>query len=65
MSETIKTTFALNPETIERIEAIAKTTFRGKSDVIDWLVADAWSRMQNITAGQVTVEEMLEGKAVT
>ena len=46
MPETIKVNFALEPATVERIETLAQETHRGKSDVIDWLVEEAWNRIK-------------------
>jgi len=39
MTETIKVNFALQPETVKRLERLCKLTYRSKSDVIDYLVA--------------------------
>ena len=44
MTDSIKTNFALNPETVEGIETLGKETHRGKSDVVDWLVSEEISR---------------------
>jgi len=60
MAETIKTNFALRPETVENIERLAEQTHRGKSDVIDWLVADAMDRILQVQRESVTVEQAIE-----
>lgn len=60
MAETIKTNFALRPETVESIEILAEQTHRGKSDVIDWLVADEMDRIEQAHRDSVTVEQAVE-----
>ena len=58
--DTIKTNFALRPETIESIEILAERTHRGKSAVIDWLVADAMDRISQVAHDSMTVGQMID-----
>ncbi len=44
MTDTVKTTFALEPETVHRIARLAGATHRSKSNVVNWLVAEAWEK---------------------
>jgi len=60
MAETIKTNFALRPETVENIELLAARTHRGKSDVIDWLVADAMDRISQVQRETMTVGQVVD-----
>lgn len=60
MTDTVKVNFALEPETVAGIEQLAQETHRGKSDVIDWLVADALDRIDQAQRESVTVEQTLE-----
>jgi predicted transcriptional regulator len=64
MAETIKTNFALRPETVENIEKLAEQTHRGKSDVVDWLVAEAMERILQVQRETVTVEQAIEQASV-
>lgn len=64
MAETIKTNFALRPETVENIERLAEQTHRGKSDVVDWLVAEAMERILQVQRETVTVEQAIEQASV-
>jgi len=58
MAETIKTNFALKPETVEGIEKLAELTHRGKSDVIDWLVADAIEVLDQTGRANVVLKQI-------
>ena len=60
MAETQKVNFALKIETVENIELLTQLTHRGKSDVIDWLVADEMDRIRQAQRGAVTVEQAIE-----
>lgn len=64
MAETIKTNFALRPETVENIEKLAEQTHRGKSDVVDWLVAEAMEQILQVQRETVTVEQAIEQASV-
>lgn len=48
--ETEKKSIAINtrvlPETREHMKEIAKITYRSYGDVLDWLVAEAWEKLQ-------------------
>ena len=48
MAETIKVNFALQTETVEKLEQLCKLTYRSKSDVIDYLVAQEYLKQSNI-----------------
>jgi predicted transcriptional regulator len=60
MAETVKVGFALKPETVERIERIAELTFRSKSDVVDWAVAEAENNITAIAREKTQLVEVLE-----
>ena len=64
MAETIKVNFALQAETVENIEKLATQTYRSKSDVVDWLVADAMDRILQAQRESVTVEQAVEQTSV-
>ncbi|HAL16862.1 MAG TPA: hypothetical protein DCP32_08950 [Anaerolineaceae bacterium] len=64
MAETQKVNFALKIETVENIELLTQLTHRGKSDVIDWLVADEMDRIRQAQRGAVTVEQAIEQASV-
>ena len=38
----VKVNFLIEQETVNKLEALSRRTFRKKSDVIDWLVARAF-----------------------
>jgi predicted DNA-binding protein len=64
MAVTIKRNYVLLPETVQRIDYLAKSTFRSVSDVIDWVVDEAWQRMEKVKQQEVTVEQVLVNPAV-
>jgi hypothetical protein len=39
--------FQVRPETRDHIREIARLTYRGIGDTLDWLVAEAWKKMQS------------------
>lgn len=55
MSQTKQMNFQVLPETRERIRQIAKMTYRGYGDTLDWLVAEAWERIQIANQEKMTV----------
>jgi predicted transcriptional regulator len=57
MAENIKVGLSLDPETVKIIDHLAEKTFRSKSAVVDWLVAEAWERMQQVHAATTTIAE--------
>jgi hypothetical protein len=57
---TVQMNIAVLPETKALIEQIGKLTFRGKGDVIDWVVSEAWCRMEAVRIGRASVVEALE-----
>jgi predicted DNA-binding protein len=64
MAVTITRNYVLLPETVQRIDYLAKSTFRSVSDVIDWVVDEAWQRMEKVKQQEVTVEQVLVNPAV-
>lgn len=46
MADTVQMNVNVLPETKERIKEIARLTFRGMGDTIDWLVSEAWEKIQ-------------------
>ncbi len=57
MSETVKTSFSLEQITVERIEALATETHRGKGDVVDWAVEEIWNRNKKVETPSELVNE--------
>lgn len=57
MAESVKVNFSLEPETVEHIEQFAQETHRSKSNVIEWLVADAIDRMIQTERQTKTLEQ--------
>lgn len=49
MSVAVKTNFALSPETIQRMNDLCRLTYRSKSDLIDWLVAEAYAKNNTVS----------------
>jgi hypothetical protein len=47
MAETIKVNFALQADTVEKLEELCKLTYRGKSDLVDYLVAKEYRTLAN------------------
>lgn len=48
MSDAVKTNFTLLPVTVNRMEDLCKVTFRSKGNLIDWLVAEAYERIDDL-----------------
>jgi hypothetical protein len=46
MADSVQMNVNVMPETKERVKEIARQTFRGPGDVIDWLVDEAWKKIQ-------------------
>jgi hypothetical protein len=46
MADSVQMNVNVMPETKERVKEIARQTFRGPGDVIDWLVDEAWKKFQ-------------------
>lgn len=46
MADSVQMNVNVMPETKDRVKEIARQTFRGPGDVIDWLVDEAWKKMQ-------------------
>ena len=59
MSEARQMNFQIRPETRDRIREIARMTFRGYGDTVDWLVAEAWERINKIQQEKQAVEEAI------
>jgi hypothetical protein len=47
MADAVQMNFNVRPETKERVKEMARLTFRGPGDLIDWLVAEAWQKMKS------------------
>jgi hypothetical protein len=60
MPDRIKNTISISQETDEKIKKLGELTHRPYSHVIDWLVADAWDRMEELRRGQVALETVIE-----
>lgn len=58
MPDTIQMNFQILPETREKIKELAKLTFRGLGDTLDWLVAEKWAEMAE--EGPETLDETVE-----
>jgi hypothetical protein len=54
--ERIKKTFSISEDTARRIERIGTLTNRADSHVIDWLVAEAWNRIEDDHKDERTIE---------
>lgn len=54
MPETVQMNVNVRPETRERLAEIANQTFRGLGQTVDWIVAEAWNRLNQ--AASVSVE---------
>ena len=46
MSEAVQMNLNVKPETRERVKEIARLTYRGMNDVIDWLVEEKLAAIQ-------------------
>lgn len=57
----VKLSVAVNQETIERINDLMRSTYRGKGDLVDWVVAEAWEREvgneKSVSCSQSSTEE--------
>ncbi len=60
----VKTNWLLKEETVQAIYAFCGATDRKPGEVIDWLIADAKDRMEQVQRGSVTVEQALEKTSV-
>lgn len=49
----------VRPETREKLIQIATETYRGMGDTFDWLVADAWNRMEKEKQEKMTIGEVV------
>ena len=56
MADTTKVNFALQDESVERLDKLCEMDFRGKSNMIDWLIDQEWSRRFH-SPSPVTIEE--------
>ena len=54
-----KKTYSLNPETIKKIEKLSEMTHRNQSNVIDWIVEDAFDRILQVQRQTETVEHAI------
>jgi hypothetical protein len=63
MAETIQMNVIVLPVTKERVERMARDTFRGKGDLIDFLVDQAYRQMYSLSSNPVDVfpTEKVEG----
>lgn len=57
MTERIKITLSVDEETNQKIKRLGELTHRNDSHVIDWLVAEAWERMQQVHVATTTIAE--------
>lgn len=57
MAEKVKVGYSIDEETSKRIKCIAEITHRADSHVIDWLVAEAWQRMQEASRATTPISE--------
>jgi hypothetical protein len=57
MANSVKTNFTVLEETVRRIETLCADTFRGKGDLIDWLVDQEFARRYSQPNPIVTVED--------
>jgi len=60
MNKSVKVNFALQPETAAMMEKLCAATFRTKSDMIDYLVAQEYARLYSQPNPCVTVGEAEE-----
>lgn len=65
MADTVQMNLMVLPETKEKVQTMAKMTFRGFGDTVDWVVAEAWERMQKAQQERLTVEEVQAVSAET
>ncbi len=65
MSETPREiiNYSVEAETKARIEELCRLTKRNQGNMIDWLVSEAWDRIQKVTQETKTVEEALTQEA--
>ncbi len=59
MTETIQMNVVVLPVTKERVERMARDTFRGKGDLIDWMVDKTYKEMYPETV-IVTIDQAQE-----
>jgi CelD/BcsL family acetyltransferase involved in cellulose biosynthesis len=55
-AKTVQVNYRVDPVTKARIEELARQTYRGLGDVVDWVVAEAWERMEQAQRSLVTIE---------
>ena len=57
MSEKVKVGYSIEEETSRKIKRIAELTHRADSHVIDWLVAEAWNKIEEIHQPTTTISD--------
>ena len=45
MTETVAVNFRILPETVSKLDWLARKTFRGKGDLIDWMTEKFYKEM--------------------
>lgn len=55
-TENVKTSMMLRRDTAEKLEKLCEMDYRGKSDMIDWLIAGEWARRFHAPS-PATIEE--------
>jgi hypothetical protein len=66
MPETIQMNLNVRPKTRERLEEIARQTYRGMGNTLDWLVGEAWQRLiqQKLIIQSSKDQQEVSGNAV-
>lgn len=58
MPDTVQMNLLVRPETKRKVAVIAQATYRGMSDVIEWLVNREWNQMtENGSVPAASVEQ--------
>jgi hypothetical protein len=56
MAETVQMNLNVKPETKQLVERIAQLTNRKPGNTIDWLVAEAWNRIEEVHKPETSIE---------
>lgn len=64
MADTVFMGAKVKPETVERIAKIGVATYRGKGAVIDWLVDEAWRKINETGVIEVPSRDDAASKSV-
>lgn len=57
MAKTVQMNLNVLEVTKERVAELSTLTYRNPGDVIDWIVAEAYQRVQEAARAQTTIEQ--------